>query len=246
MKTGFQPYGRVSSRGDLRRGVGWNLWVAAFMVVPVICLLVVLYEFLYLQEYAASGVAVNDPVKEHDVHLRSTQKMDSPSGPQLTELRSVVNGRKTIILVANYRDSTRCSEMLRSIFDNAVAPDDIKISIYDQIYPTKKELPCSEEFCKLVEEQLCRRSQIMSSQIDAANATGPTSARYEAGKAVTDEDFCMTVDSHLIFVTDWDEKIIAQWDSLENPNAIISVYPKPMAYRKQHDDQLYLYVHVAY
>ena len=61
--------------------------------------------------------------------------------------------------------------MLLSIFNNARAPDNIKISIYDQIYATAgKELPCSEEFCKLVGENFCRRSQIVSSQIDAANA----------------------------------------------------------------------------
>ena len=74
---------------------------------------------------------------------------------------------------------TRCSETLRSIFENAVAPDDIKISIYDQIYSTKEELSCSEAFCKLVGEQLCRRSQIVSSQIDAANATVGNGAERE-------------------------------------------------------------------
>ena len=68
---------------------------------------------------------------------------------------------------------------------------------------------------------------------------GPTAARYETEKAVTDEDFCMTIDSHLVFVPDWDEKIIAQWDSLENPNAIISVYPKSMAHTKSRVDNLH-------
>ncbi|CAI5713627.1 unnamed protein product [Peronospora effusa] len=239
MKTSFQPYGRVSSRGALRKGIGWDLRMAMLIVVPIMCLIVVLYEFLYLQEYAANGVAVDISVENHDVHLRSNQEIDSPSVLQPPGSQSVVNGRKTIILVANYRDSTRCSEMLRSIFDNAVAPDDIKISIYDQIYPTKKELSCSEEFCKLVGEKLCRRSQIVSSQIDAANATGPTTARYETVKAVTDEDFCMAIDSHLVFVPNWDEKIIAQWDSLDNPNAIITVYPMSVAKTKELDDILH-------
>eukprot|EP00644_Phytophthora_capsici_P001598 jgi/Phyca11/131769/e_gw1.112.70.1 len=129
----------------------------------------------------------------------------------------------------------RCSETLRSIFDNSVAPDNIKISIYDQIYPAEKERQCVDVFCELVGEAYCRRSQIVSSQIDAANATGPTAARYETEKAITDEDFCMTIDSHLVFIPDWDEKIIAQWDSLENPNAIISVYPKSTEHLTSHD-----------
>ena len=107
MKTGFQPYGRVSSRGDQYRGIGWDVRVAMLMIVPVICLILVLYEAHYLQEYAASGVAMDVPVEKHDVHLRSNEAMDSPSVSQPAGVRSVVNGRKTIILVANYRDSTR-------------------------------------------------------------------------------------------------------------------------------------------
>uniref|UniRef100_H3H1B0 BD-FAE-like domain-containing protein n=1 Tax=Phytophthora ramorum TaxID=164328 RepID=H3H1B0_PHYRM len=234
MKAGYQPFGRVSSRGDVRRGAGWDLRVAVLMVFPVLCLVVVLYEFLYLQEYAASG-APDAPVEDRSVHLRADQEVAPTRVPEPTDPPSIVNGRSTIILVANYRDSTRCSETLRSIFDNAVAPDNLRISIYDQIYPAEKERPCVEHFCELVGEEFCRRPQIVSSQIDAVNATGPTAARYETEKAITDEDFCMTIDSHLVFIPDWDEKIVAQWDSLENPNAIISVYPKSTEHLTKHD-----------
>jgi hypothetical protein len=36
----------------------------------------------------------------------------------------------------------------------------------------------------------------------------------------------MAIDSHLIFVPKWDEKLIDQWEQTENENAIITVYPK--------------------
>ena len=39
-----------------------------------------------------------------------------------------------------------------------------------------------------------------------------------------DEHFCLT--SHMIFVRDWDEKIIAQWGSIGYSIAIILIYPK--------------------
>lgn len=66
-------------------------------------------------------------------------------------------------------------------------------------------------------------------------AQGPTAARYATEEAITDEDFCMTIDSHLIFIPKWDEKIIAQWDSVENPKAIVTVYPKSTEHLTQHD-----------
>ena len=46
------------------------------------------------------------------------------------------------------------------------------------------------------------------------------------GNAITDEHFCLTIGSHMIFVRDWDEKFIAQWESIENTNAIISKIPR--------------------
>lgn len=65
----------------------------------------------------------------------------------------------------------RCSETLRSIFDNAASPELLKVSIYDQIYLAEGERQCVDVFCELVGEAECRRNQIVSSQIDALNAT---------------------------------------------------------------------------
>ncbi|CAI5729185.1 unnamed protein product [Hyaloperonospora brassicae] len=236
MRAAIQPFGRVSSRGEQQRGAACDLRVALLIVVPVVCLVVVLYEFLYLQEYTAHTTAGDRLVAEQSARLRSDDAAAAATSlsQPLAATRSIVNDRRTIVLVANYRDSTRCSETLRSIFDNAAAPDNLKISIYDQIYPARDERSCADVFCELVGQDNCRREQIVSSQIDAVNATGPTAARYETEKAITDEHFCLTIDSHMIFVRDWDEKIIAQWDSIENPNAIISIYPKSTEHLTDH------------
>jgi hypothetical protein len=239
-----QPYGRVSARDRERRGAGWDLRFALLMVFPALCLVVVLYEFLYLQQFAAGeaqAAAAQEPAlarlrsdqdarppireaaQEEAVQVAATLAPTARPTPAPT---TIVNGRSTMIMVANYRDSTRCSETLRSIFDNAAEPDRVRISIFDQLYAAEGERPCIDVFCELVGESECRRSQLVASQIDAANATGPTRARWETEEAIEDEDFCMTIDSHLMFVPRWDEKIMAQWDSLDNPRAIITVYPK--------------------
>ena len=49
---------------------------------------------------------------------------------------------------------------------------------------------------------------------------------YEKEKAFTDDYFCLIIDSHMIFVCDWDVKIIAQWELIENLNSTISIDPK--------------------
>lgn len=71
---------------------------------------------------------------------------------------------------------------------------------------------------------------------------GPTAARYATEKAITDEDFCLAIDSHLVFIDKWDEELIGQWESVENPNAIITVYPKSTdhLFNKDADDKLQL------
>ncbi|TMW60402.1 hypothetical protein Poli38472_000444 [Pythium oligandrum] len=239
----YQPYGRVSARDRDRRRAGWDMRFGILMVFPVICLVVVLYEFLYLQQFTASeaqeAAALQEfaattaaPTQDRIVRLRTEPSVTPSPAPT-----SIVRGRRTMILIANYRDSKRCSETLRSIFDNAVFPDLLKISIFDQIYLSEGEKPCIETFCELVGEAKCRRSQLVATQIDALVATGPTAARYETEKAITDEDFCLAIDSHLVFVNKWDERLIAQWEATENPNAIITVYPKSTEHLEKRDTE---------
>ena len=47
IRAAIQPYGRVSSRGEKQRGAACDLRPALLIVVPAICLVEVLYEFLY-------------------------------------------------------------------------------------------------------------------------------------------------------------------------------------------------------
>lgn len=212
-----QPYGRVSARDRDRRRAGWDLRFAILMVFPLICLVVVLYEFIYLQQFTTERqqeAAVAKP-QERAPHLRA----------DVTTPPDAIRGRTTMILIANYRDSKRCSETLRSLFDNAAQPDLLRVSIFDQIYAGDGEKPCVDTYCELIGPE-CRRSQIVSSQIDAKDAEGPTVARYETEKAIKNEDFCLAIDSHLVFVSRWDEKLLNQWDAIENSKAIITVYPK--------------------
>ena len=110
MPAALQPYGRVSLRGEQqKRGAACDLRVALLIVVPVVCLVVVLYEFLYLQEYTAHTTTGDRLVAEQSARLRTddTAAAATSLSQPLAATRSIVDGRRTIVLVANYRDSTR-------------------------------------------------------------------------------------------------------------------------------------------
>lgn len=58
-----------------------------------------------------------------------------------------------------------------------------------------------------------------------AEARGSVYARYLCQKMIDDEKYIYQIDSHMRFVKHWDTKIIEQLESLNDPKAILSVYP---------------------
>ena len=185
-----------------RRSI-WLLWVLIF---PLVSLGMVCYEFRYLQS------------------MSDNDNMALKFWPTPLSTSSAIRGHTIIVLIANYRDSKRCSETLDSIFSKAVLPDLISIGIYDQIF--QNESSCIDTYCNLVGSSNCRRNQVTNFTIDAEYAKGPTVARYETEKMIQDEVFCLAIDSHLIFIKNWDKELILQYDLTENPKAIITGYPK--------------------
>ncbi|ETV95288.1 hypothetical protein H310_11189 [Aphanomyces invadans] len=163
--------------------------------------------------------------------LRYVPYVGSPvEEPSPARVRDNVN-RHIIVLIANYRDSKRCGETIQSIYGNASRPDLIAVSIFDQIDLDAKELPCFDVYCKLVGDANCHRETRLrrSDTISHKDAKGPTYGRYQTEKGIdpTIDTFALAIDSHLIFIPNWDTDIVAQWDSIKNPKGIITVYPDP-------------------
>ncbi|KAF0715233.1 hypothetical protein As57867_003488, partial [Aphanomyces stellatus] len=134
-----------------------------------------------------------------------------------------------IILIANYRDTKRCSETLESLYSKAVRPDLIQVSIFDQLNFDEGEKSCFDAYCDLVGDDQCKRSERLrrSKTVSYKDARGPTYGRYqtEEGVDLSLDTFAMAIDSHLIFIPKWDEDLVSQWDVIKNPKAIITVYP---------------------
>ncbi|KAH9106562.1 hypothetical protein AeMF1_017863 [Aphanomyces euteiches] len=151
-----------------------------------------------------------------------------PSSPTTVK---PVETRRIVVLIANYRDSTRCAETLDSLFTNAEHPELISVSIFDQLRFDFNESRCMDVYCTKHGESNCRRSERLrrNDTLDANKAIGPTFARYqtEEGIDLKKDSFALTIDSHLVFIKHWDTDLIAQWDSIQNPKAVITVYPDP-------------------
>lgn len=195
------------------------------LLIPLMCLVIVFYEIGYLQNVNKTPTTGDNLLLTNHAVVTSIDT-NTDIKPKLRKESSIIKKRTIIILIANYRDSKRCAETVQSLFQNAVEPNLLHIGIYDQIYANESN--CIESYCNLIGDpnKCTRRIQMTNSTIDAEYAKGPTVARYHTEALIKDEDFCMAIDSHLIFVNKWDEKVMKQWDSIQNSKAIITVYPK--------------------
>ncbi|OQR96832.1 hypothetical protein THRCLA_07154 [Thraustotheca clavata] len=198
----------MSARGHRHRG-GWQLNLKLIIVLGLVMVVGVML-FLNLMFVGMNTTPAS-----------AQQLAKSPN------LRS--NHRRILVLIANYRDTLRCSETLDSIFTNAAYPERVAVSLFDQLYLYEGEVRCFDAYCDNVGEENCKRSERLrhNATIDADDATGPTYGRYqtEEGIDLKIDTFTLAIDSHTLFIKDWDTELLRQWDSIGNPKAIITVYP---------------------
>ena len=58
---------------------------------------------------------------------------------------------------------------------------------------------------------------------------GPNHARYLQQTLIEDEEFCLSIDSHVDVVSNWDVEMTKMWASTENEYAILSQRPPDIA-----------------
>lgn len=79
------------------------------------------------------------------------------------------------------------------------------------------------------ERNLCPRiDQIRKLSIHDMAAKGPAWARSLSRKLLGNEEFCLQIDAHSEFVTNWDDKVKHEWAATGNEFGIISTVPPAM------------------
>lgn len=116
------------------------------------------------------------------------------------------------VSIASYRDRL-CSATLQSMFRHARHPHRVFVGVCLQNNAT---------------DDSCHHPHpnIRYLHVPASRAKGPAYARYLCSTMYRGEDFFFQIDSHCLFVQDWDEKLIRMILSTKNPRAILSHYPK--------------------
>jgi len=156
-------------------------------------------------------------------------------------------GRLLHVSIASHRDPL-CPKTLYRLFFKAKNPKKLRVRVLQQNYP--EDVRCLDEYCKIVAKErkeeeenvdtmknsteVCPyKDQIFIHHIDASEAAGPTWARGllskdmeldHRKKLVSTQDHCMSIDSHMNFEPDWDEKMVNMWDLAKNEYAVLSTY----------------------
>ncbi|GMF28995.1 unnamed protein product [Phytophthora lilii] len=128
-----------------------------------------------------------------------------------------------------FRDGYRCGKTLFTALKRASHPERLHFGILEQIY--EGDPTCLDEYCKMAAEEWpedteCRyKHQITIDTRDAAESAGCTTARHLQQLLVGDQEFCLQVDGHSVFTNRWDENILADWASIDNEMAVMTMYP---------------------
>lgn len=132
---------------------------------------------------------------------------------------------KTIFVsIASYRDKL-CSTTLLNMFEMAKHPEHIFCGICQQ------NNDAVDLSCIFPQDHPLYHLAIPNIQkisISHNLAKGPTYARYLCSTLYKNQDFFMQIDSHTLFIKDWDQVLLDMFLSLEaegHENVIISHYP---------------------
>jgi len=113
------------------------------------------------------------------------------------------------VSIASYRDPL-CSTTITHLFEKAKYPRRIFVGICEQNHQD-----FSQESCfKTKETWSAYHSQVRYLSIPFFQAKGPTYARYFCSTLYRGEDFFFQIDSHSLFVADWDEHLVHMWTEL--------------------------------
>ena len=108
-----------------------------------------------------------------------------------------------------------------------------------KVSPVEVDTNGLETFCALEKfSKYCNNGQIRVLYVPDDDSLGPAIARYYAAKLWFGETYYCQVDSHLLFVKNWDTKYINELKATSNyPKSILSSYPPGFQTTKDQDGQ---------
>jgi len=152
--------------------------------------------------------------------------------PPRTRTADPIHTATIIVMISAYRD-VLCSNSLKELFTHAGNPERVRVGVILQADFT--DMDCLEDYCKEVGEANCHRSQIRQLRRTLDHSRGVMPARYLQQTLIADEEFCLQIDSHMVFPPNWDAIAIEDWLSARNEMAVMTTYPNRAADRENQD-----------
>lgn len=121
------------------------------------------------------------------------------------------------VSIASYRDDD-CSGTLRSMYEKAAAPRRIFVGICQQNKPGEATEEC-------VPPDFPWRQNIRTISMSHTDAKGPTFARYRCSTLYAGETYFCQIDSHMVFLKDWDRDVIRDLHRCPSAKPVLSFYP---------------------
>ena len=126
--------------------------------------------------------------------------------------------KRIFVQIPSYRDP-ECQWTLKDLFEKAKYPDRVFVGICWQFYlDTDKacfEIPFAPDHA----------GQVRVGGFHWNQSHGVCWARSEAQKLWQGEEYSLVIDSHMRFVQDWDERMIAALAQCPSPKPLLSSHP---------------------
>ena len=149
------------------------------------------------------------------------------------------------IHLGTYADGERCGQTIKNLFDNAKDPSKVFVGVIEQNKNESPEDPeCIVTYCALQNPNIDREEikkkfqaservkdscphfrQIRFLGVYHIAAKGPAYARSFARKLLANEEYCMQVDAHSDFISNWDEIAKSEWANIGNEYGVLSNIP---------------------
>lgn len=119
------------------------------------------------------------------------------------------------VSIASYRDPD-CQNTIRDLFEKAIYPERVFIGICWQFVPGEDDDCFALSF---------PRAQVRTIEVHASQSRGACWARHRVQELYCGEDFYFQIDSHMRFVSGWDERLIGMLRACPSPKPVLSSYP---------------------
>ena len=155
-------------------------------------------------------------IPEHrDQGWQPVEKIIWPK-PEAPILPTSADKRSIFVAIAAFRDGSRCGKTLYDLETKAKHPSRVAVGIVQQ--NEEGDADCLERYCELMESngRICDVTGMRLLNLPAQESQGPVWGRHWQQYLLGDEEFCMQIDSHMAFASNWDEKVLGDWELAQN------------------------------